>query len=371
MNVELLDSTYTVVRIVDQYIGLNWADRSRKVGDFELILPADSSFLKDIKPGMYFRIPYSEKYMIVEKTVMETSVTEGDRVTVSGRSLESILDRRIVLPQVNTGTDFKTAIEKILNANIVNPSNAKRKIANFSLLDTSKWQTTSIEKTEVYKDVVLDVIENMCDRYDFEYEVVPQGTGAFGFRVYKGVDHSWDQTTNPFVVFSPEYDNLVSTNYISSTSGYKNACYVTYEVNRTISDGNEGSVTINSKNYILAEDSNASGLNRREFAVESEAESPDMSKADPTAMSEYIAAMREQGFNAIQEAKEIEAMDGEIDYNTQFVYGRDFKLGDIVQVENEYGVSSKCRISELLISEDSSGLTRVPTFEFIKLKEAE
>lgn len=366
MDVQLLDSTYTVVRIIDEYISLNWSDRSRKVGEFELIIPASSDALAVIKPDMYLSILESDKLMIIEDIALATDVTEGDTVTVTGRSLESILDRRIIHPQLKTGTDVKAALEKIVNDNFVNPTNPSRKVPNLSIRQTSKWKSVSMEETEFYKDVVLDAVEDLCERYNVEYRILPEGEGDFVFEVYQGVDRSWDQEENPFVVFSNKFDNLISTNYILTNHSEKNACYVTYEATRTITDGGEGMVQVTTKNYVLAEKDGAIGLKRREMAVESEAESPDMSTALPTDIQKYLAAMREQGQTAMADSKEIEAMDGELDYYTQFVYGRDYQVGDIVQVENAYGISAKCRVSEMVISVDSSGSTKVPTFEFIK-----
>ena len=366
MDVQLLDSTYTVVRIIDEYISLNWSDRSRKVGEFELIVPASEEILAAVKTDMYLSIPESDKLMIVEDVELSTDVTEGDTVKITGRSLESILDRRIIFPQLKTGTDVREALEKIVRSNLVSPSDSKRRIPNFTIRRTSKWQEVSMEETEYYKDNVLDTVEDLCERYNVEYRVLPDGDGGFVFEVYQGEDRSWDQEENAYVVFSNRFDNLISTNYILTNHSEKNACYVTYEVNRTITDGDKGSVQVTSKNYVLAEKDGAEGLKRREMTVDSEAESPNMAEASPTDISNYIAAMREQGRNAMAESKEIEAMDGELDYYTQFIYGRDYTIGDIVQVENAYGISAKCRVSEMVISVDSSGHTRVPTFEFIK-----
>jgi hypothetical protein len=55
--------------------------------------------------------------------------------------------------------------------------------------------------------------------------------------------------------------------------------------------------------------------------------------------------------------------EGTIDAEGNFKIDRDFGLGDIVTIENEAGLGGKCRIVELLYSEDADNGLRVhPTF---------
>ena len=39
-----------------------------------------------------------------------------------------------------------------------------------------------------------------------------------------------------------------------------------------------------------------------------------------------------------------------------------YNLGDIVQIENEYGIQATARILEIIDCEDESGYSTVPTF---------
>ena len=49
-----------------------------------------------IKQDYYLQSKESEHVMIVEKIQITSDTEDGNHVTVTGRSLESILDRRIV-----------------------------------------------------------------------------------------------------------------------------------------------------------------------------------------------------------------------------------------------------------------------------------
>ena len=54
---------------------------------------------------------------------------------------------------------------------------------------------------------------------------------------------------------------------------------------------------------------------------------------------------------------------GEILPGTNFTYGVDYFLGDIVQIENDYGISKATRITEIIASKDENGENVIPTFE--------
>lgn len=72
--------------------------------------------------------------------------------------------------------------------------------------------------------------------------------------------------------------------------------------------------------------------------------------------------MREEGLEVLSNNKVVQAFDGEIVNYFQFVAGRDYFLGDIVQIINNLFVNVKTRFTELTFSEDSSGITVVPSF---------
>ena len=58
--------------------------------------------------------------------------------------------------------------------------------------------------------------------------------------------------------------------------------------------------------------------------------------------------------------------DAEIGYNTNFKYGVDYKIGDIVEVHDAYGYYDSVRISSFIISHDSAGIKCYPVFESIE-----
>src|SRR5690606_21926886 len=88
-----------------------WAERWNLAGDFQLDLASTLENRNLLNPGSHLAINESHRVMRIETA--ETDNSEGEStLKVSGRSLESILDDRVVknnftsfdLPDTHTGT---------------------------------------------------------------------------------------------------------------------------------------------------------------------------------------------------------------------------------------------------------------------------
>ena len=99
MDVTILNTNLDAVSIVDTYESFIWTDRYYAYGDFELYEAMREGLLDYIKQDYYLQSKESEHVMIVEKIQITSDTEDGNHVTVTGRSLESILDRRIVWGQ--------------------------------------------------------------------------------------------------------------------------------------------------------------------------------------------------------------------------------------------------------------------------------
>ena len=48
---------------------------------------------------------------------------------------------------------------------------------------------------------------------------------------------------------------------------------------------------------------------------------------------------------------------------TDYVFNRDYKIGDTVELITRYGESVEVRVTEMVLSASTSGVTLMPTFE--------
>jgi hypothetical protein len=79
-----------------------------------------------------------------------------------------------------------------------------------------------------------------------------------------------------------------------------------------------------------------------------------------------IAAFREQNAkDALANHNYIRAMDGETSLNTNHVFGVDYGLGDIIELESPSGLIQNARVTEHIRSSDKLGERDYPTISVI------
>lgn len=255
MYVMVLNTNLDAIAVIDTCISFIWTNRYYQYGDFELYVPASDAILENVKQDYYLQMYGSNRLMIVEKILIETDAEDGNTITISGRSLESILDRRVIWGQTTLSGSLQDCVEKLLNDCIIAPSNVNRKISNFIFKKSSDPTILAMKLEAQYTgDNLYDVIQKLCEERGIGFRITLNDTNQFVFEMYVGVDRSYDQTSVPYVVFSPRFDNVISSNYMESKSPLKNVALV----------GGEGEGS--ARRYTAV--GNLSGLDRRELFVD-------------------------------------------------------------------------------------------------------
>lgn len=356
MDIVLLNSNLEAIYILDSYETFIWTDRYCECGDFELHSRAYPG-LVDLSYGdsdYFLQIRESEHIMVLEKFVIKSDVEEGDTITLSGRSLESILDRRIVWGQRIISGKLQDGVKQLLELCIINPEDPARKIDNFIFKESEDPAITELTIEAQYTgDNLYDVIVAICKGNDLGFRLTFTDERQFVFELYSGLDRSYSQETNSYVVFSPKFDNLMNSDYIKSRSTLKNVTLV----------GGEGEGA--ERKYSTV--GSATGLNRRELFTDARDIS---SQTDDAFLSEadYDSQLQQRGTEKLAEAIAVESFEGEVDNTGLYRYGEDFYTGDIVQMINEYGHGTPARILEMVISESGDGKSTYPTLSAITPK---
>lgn len=346
--VYILDQTYTTKMIIDMFSDLLWTERYYGYGEFEITLPVSVEVVKNCRINDYVSIRESKTFMIVETIGVHTDPERGDVLKISGRSLESILDRRIIwgtfreVGSKENPINLQTAIKKMLNENLIEPSNSKRKIPGFIFQESADEAVTKLTKEAIESTGgnVYDEINSLCKDQELGFRVLPDGNGGFSFQLYKGADRSWDQDKLTPVVFSDSYENLSNSDYLQSNKEYRSTLW--------INGGEEiGEAEVFRRTERV-------GLERRELYV-----------SDSSSFTSREALI-EKAKEVLSDYKMIKDFEGETEPSRQFIYGVDYYLGDVVQLENKYGQKGKCRVTEVVCSRDDSGPSLVPTFEAVE-----
>lgn len=354
--------TFEVVSVIDEFRSFIWTERYSSEGDFELYVPANYTSISELQQGYYVWIKESNAMMIIEEVKITTDFEEGDYLTVSGRSLESILRRRIIWDQTTISGNLQNGVKKLLNDAIISPSNTARKIPLFTFKASTDTKITSltIEK-EFTGDELYEAIKVICDTKGIGFRVTFTEEEKFQFELYNGTDRSYNQFANPYVIFSPSFENLINSGYDSDIRDMKTVTLV----------AGEGEGAERKKLTVQADEANpATGLNRYELFTDAR----DLSSEEdgqPLTDAQYNAKLKERGLEKLSEYAVTTTFEGQAETQNTFVYGKDFFIGDIVQIENEFGLAATVRISELIRSYDDSGYSVYPTFEVIDEEEGE
>ena len=345
MELYVLNRDFEIINYIDTFVSLEWVKRYFDTGDFVLNCVADMNIIKSLQKRNYLVREDDERIMIIEKINITTSAENGNTVNVSGRSIESILGRRIVWKQTNNKASetVEQFIRRLVDENVINPTDPKRKIPNL-ILGELKGFTEMIEK-QVTGDNLLTVIKEICQAYNYGFKITMNEAGYLVFDLYKGTDRSYNQSINPYVVFSNDYDNIINTEYEYDETNISNVALI----------GGEGEGT--ARKYQSIGDSE--GFDRYELFVDAN----DISSNDgEIALEDYNNLLIERGNEKIAENKFVESYTGEVETTLTYVYKKDYDLGDIVETVNEYGMEATPRIIEIIESENENGLRVVPTF---------
>lgn len=354
MDVYVLNSTFEPEEVLDIYTSFIWTDRYAKAGDFELYLPMQFSFLRFLTGTYYISINDSEHGMVVESVKLETSSEDGIFITLSGRSYESILDRRIVWGLKTLSGNLQNGVKSLINECIISPTDSARRIPNFIFEDSTDPAITSLTiDTQYTGDNLYDVICDICATYKIGFKITLNTSKQLVFKLYSGVDRSYEQVSNSFVIFSPAFDNLLESNYAQDNSAYKTCTLV----------GGEGQG--NERRYSSYIGKSVTGLERRELFTDARDISSTDEDGNPISDSEYLKLLQTRGAERLSETDETAFFDGSLSVNNEFRYGIDFSMGDLVQVENEFGFQAKVRVTEYIRSSDVNGDSAYPSFEII------
>lgn len=364
MLIQIFDPDHSLFDVVDITNSFIWTERYNDVGDFELIVPLSAKALSVFQHDYLIEIPNSNRTMIIESTELRSNVETGKTYVVKGRSLESILDRRVITTQFVQGDAgaFLNIVEGLVDSHFINDSvTTNRNISNLAINYTSDTYLQGLTLNCVlFGGYVLDEIVKACKSEDIGFKILwSEGNQRFEYEVYVGIDRSYEQTTNPWVVFSESFDNLLSASFLKSTKFYKN-------IGWTVGDATNATYHSVTTTLNDATTEEQTGLSRKEFFLDCFNVSHFKEDGTTISASNYHAKLRNKlKMEAEIKAKLLEEFSAQAETNLQFAYNVDFFLGDIVQFEDEYGHVLASRVTEITFAEGPDGLYTFPTFESI------
>lgn len=348
MDIYVLNGLIGVLDVIDTYESVIWNMQYFGRNDFQLIIAGTDKNIQllsigtllvrdcDMDDGEYHNV------MRVENRKLDFDAERGWILTITGKGLKNIISSRIVWTQTNLTGNVESGIRQVITDNIIAPTNSDRRIDDFILDDVQGF--TEEFDVQLFGENICDWTESTCTTYGYGWDVYIKN-GKYVFKLYKGTDRSYDQSDVKPVVFSPEFDNLLSSSYTIDTGDYKNVALV----------GGEG----DGIDQRTASVGSASGLERFETYIDGGSIS---SNGEIITLETYLKMLEDYGKEQLSSVAFTEKFEGVIVPDGIYKLNEDYFLGDIVQIVNEKGISAKPRIIEIIYSDDVNGTNYVPTF---------
>ena len=338
--------------VLDIFDSLIWVDRYDAYGDVEFDTYSIIETLSVVRENDYLVMANSQHTMIVDTIEIKTDVERGNKLVIKGRSLESILDRRIIWDQTILTGSLQDGILKLLNDNAINPIDPDRKINKLIFIPSEDPRITMLTiDAQFTGDNLYDVISAICLSYNIGFKILHDENGNFVFSLYSGNDRSYDQLENPYVVFSPNFDNILNGEYLYTNKLYKTVTLV----------AGEGEGSDRKKIAVAFEGEAGSDLDRREIFTDAREISQTTEEGELTD-EEYYAQLAQKGKETLIEMAIETVFEGQLQPNSLYIYGEDFFMGDTLQIADSYGHEGKVQITEFSQIQDAAGFRMYPSF---------
>lgn len=336
-HVEILDKKtlkrFAVVEPKESWFELTYYD----YGEFEIYCRATKSNLRNLKKGHFVKLP-NKRFIWFITSVKYTFNSEGAKmILVSGKEAKWLLIKRIIQSPLELQGTITNAVYALVNNNIGAGAGASREIKGFTVNNDNLL--IDISGTQASRGNLLEFVNNLLKTYNCGSQVIYEN-GLLKYQILNGAVKNQ-------VKFSQSLDNLISSEYYTSDEELAtNALVVS---------------TIEDVDYIQPVDTGLEGIDRAEILINSNLSTKytdaagNEQETTPTSAL-YKGWQNEEGRNELVKHATIEEVKSVIDLaNSKYTFDRDFYIGDIVKIQDEYfNFSTNARITKYTISQTNS-----------------
>ena len=379
MELLTLSPTFVPTRLVENYESLIWTERYSTSGDFELTSTDVEKTMQILPLESFVTLRETTVPMIVEAHKINKPKGKAVSVTVTGRSFETILERRGSVITLSPGATRAAwninadkqsdaaykAIRTVIGdptargalpalAPAVSANDAFKRADTTDIVNLPLPSDYSAGLTNAYEikagnlyAVVMELLE-VSHRGIKSVRPADSSKTTVDFQIYNGAD------LRATVVFDAKFDQFDDATYLLSYQGSTNIAYV-YGGGTTIATRGGTSVRKNTAGAEVA------GLDRRVLILDE--------MNDTTLSTDAIRTSR--GLVELYKNNATALFDGQISeqigarYNKPIGEGG-YGLGDIVKLNGEYGVTRDVRVAEFIRSEDATGSKAFPAFQVVE-----
>lgn len=338
-----------------------WTERYSAFGDCQFTLKSTPENRNLLAPETRLGMNMST-YVMTVKTVTDVTDESGIRnLVVNGKSLEAILLDRVAMPSLANTTDFPNWVvsgkpgdvirfmfEQVCVVCVLSEKDSIPFYAPGPVLPPGNIpEPTDFITVTASPDYLYNTVKSIADAYSLGFRFVRNGDlGEVHFEVYTGDDRTLAQTSKDPVVFDPKMESLNKPSVLTSTESLKTVAYV-FAAN--------GSAMV----YAPGANPEDAGSDRKILFINSS----NNGEAGP----ELNDALKQEAIIALSKQQLIYAFDGQLPAGSSYVYGRDYKLGDLVEEITSDGVGNQLMVTEQIFSLEKTGSSSYPTLSVVQV----
>lgn len=374
--------TFEIQDVVETQESLIWTERYYGDSECEIILPLNINIIEKFPLDIFLGIPESDELLMVD-----TLTVENNRVKVNGISILSWLNNRFVRTSKNhkkvtdkfngpPGQILWELLQGMVSTDSVwlTPDNTDipQKYLNRLMIPEIGLDDFDISDDPVTVKVsfgpLYDEMRKIAEthkigmRIYFANKTDPDPEFPLLFLAYKGenrthtqIQDADDEVENDIVRFSAELNSLTNLRQLQSKAIYKTLAFafasnIGYDLGSD-PGANAGVAFVDDSDD--EQDSTGSGFDCRAMQFFTNITGYDTPTTDDK--NDLVQMLGNAAKRELAKAHIIQAADGDISPTNMFIYGRDYGLGDFVEIEGLDGVVSITQVTEHIISEESTG----------------
>jgi hypothetical protein len=370
MDVFILDVLLRPIDVVDNFVSILWTERYAEKGDFELVTLSTPDNKRRFVFDTMLSIPDSKRVMRVT-TIEETiDYEEGAVLKITGVEITQIFEERTACEisifdgLINSvwwmvGLSPKELMEYFVYNICYAGGLSDDDIIPFLQPSGSLYAPGTIPEPEPggiewsQKPATLySALTDIAKAYDLGLRLYkdPDASKLY-FEAYTGSDRTSVQTTLPPVIFSEDMSNLQNTTEFSTNVGHFNVVRVIYFHKDEFDNNITSSEVVEDPQVALS----SGGFERKVKILTITSVPEELLEVDVPA---YLQRL---GREELTKSRTLSVYDGEIDQQGDYVYERDYFLGDMVEVRGNNGGAAFMRVVEQIIKEDKAGKSSYPS----------
>jgi Siphovirus ReqiPepy6 Gp37-like protein len=366
MDLYTLDENFLRRDVVDDFSSVVWTERYSKSGDVELYVPWTAANVAKLPEGTFLSTPGSQEVML-----LDTVLKQSSQLKLTGNTLIQFLNNRVIRTSskhedrywniagtpgqlLNTIVQYMCISGPYLTGSTYLIDGPREIIPN--LVNDAADLVGVSAPFAVPFGPVYDVLEQVAESYDMGISLylasASVGTYSLHFKGYRGKDRTSKQTVNSIVRLSPAADSLANVSELRSLAGYKNVAYSFAPANPNGLAGASGVA------YADSQSATSIGFKRRVMLDFAEDITTDNFSGSAATL---LSMLNQRAKDALANNNYVKVVDGEVVPQSQFKFGKDYGMGDIIELQSLSGLLQSARITEYIRSQDSTGERAYPT----------